>query len=184
MSKNKSLSALTISAAFLALLIVMGMIPGIPLGVIPVPIVVQNLGVMLITLLLGTKRGTAVMAVFLMLVALGLPILSGGHGGWVVFMGPTAGYIISWLFMPSLYHGILKVSPNASSWWVKGILLWVISIIWVYGLGTIWLSISVHVPFWSALAGNLFFVIGDTIKVVLAVVIAIAVKRLPAMADQ
>ncbi|CAH1851459.1 biotin transporter BioY [Convivina intestini] len=183
MSKNNSLSALTISAAFLALLIVMGMIPGIPLGVIPVPIVVQNLGVMLITLLLGAKRGTAVMAVFMILIALGLPILSGGRGGWVVFMGPSAGYIISWLFMPIIYNGILKRLPNPGSWWVKGILLWVISIIWVYGIGTLFLSSSAHLPFWSALVANGFFIIGDTIKVVLAVIIAMAVSRMPAMAD-
>ncbi len=43
-------------AMMTTLIIILGFIPAIPLGFIPVPIVLQNLGVMLAGLMLGGKR--------------------------------------------------------------------------------------------------------------------------------
>lgn len=43
-------------AMMTTILVILGLIPGIPLGFIPVPIVLQNLGVMLAAILLGTKK--------------------------------------------------------------------------------------------------------------------------------
>ena len=36
--------------------------------------------------------------IVLVLVAIGLPVLSGGRGGLAVFAGPTAGFLVGWLF--------------------------------------------------------------------------------------
>ena len=91
--KTKALSA---SAILLAVIIVMGAIPGIPLGFIPAPIILQNMGIMLAGVILGKKYGFFTVLGFLILAALGLPILSGGSGGFVVFIGPTAGYLFSY----------------------------------------------------------------------------------------
>lgn len=44
-------------ALMTAVIIVLGLIPPIPLGFIPVPIVLQNLGVMIAGVVLGPKRG-------------------------------------------------------------------------------------------------------------------------------
>lgn len=63
----------TYIALMVALLIVLGFIPGIPLGFIPVPIVLQNLGVMLAGALLGSRKGFLAVAIFLLLVAIGAP---------------------------------------------------------------------------------------------------------------
>lgn len=60
----------TYIALMVALLIVLGFIPGIPLGFIPVPIVLQNLGVMLAGALLGSRKGFLAVAIFLLLVAI------------------------------------------------------------------------------------------------------------------
>lgn len=49
---------LTQTSLMIAAIIVLGMIPPIPLGIIPVPIVMQNLGIMLAGLFLGSKNGT------------------------------------------------------------------------------------------------------------------------------
>lgn len=57
----------TYIALMVALLIVLGFIPGIPLGFIPVPIVLQNLGVMLAGALLGSRKGFLAVAIFLAL---------------------------------------------------------------------------------------------------------------------
>ena len=67
-------------ALFAALLAAFGMIPKIdlPLGV---PITAQTMGVMLAGCLLGASMGMQAMLLFLLAVALGLPLLSGGRGG-------------------------------------------------------------------------------------------------------
>ncbi|GAA2967013.1 hypothetical protein C5L28_002684 [Lentilactobacillus parakefiri] len=92
---------LTQTSLMIATIIVLGMIPPIPLGVIPVPIVMQNLGIMLAGILLGSKNGTIAVGVFLVLAFLGFPVLSGGQAGPAVFIGPTAGYLVGWLINSS-----------------------------------------------------------------------------------
>lgn len=68
----------TYIALMVALLIVLGFIPGIPLGFIPAPIVLQNLGVMLAGALLGSRKGFLAVAIFLLLVAIGAPFYQEG----------------------------------------------------------------------------------------------------------
>lgn len=58
-----------------AVIIALGMIPPIPLGFIPVPIVLQNLGIMIAGIVLGPKRGTVSVALFLFLALIGFPVL-------------------------------------------------------------------------------------------------------------
>ena len=67
-------------ALFAALTAVLGLVPTIPIG--PVPITVQNLGLMLAGSILGARRGLLSQLLFLVLVAVGLPVL-GGSGGLV-----------------------------------------------------------------------------------------------------
>lgn len=61
-----------------------------------VPITAQTLGVMLAGSILGARRGFLAVLVFLVLVAVGLPLLPGGRGGLSVFAGPTVGYLLGW----------------------------------------------------------------------------------------
>ncbi|MBP2702252.1 biotin transporter BioY [Microbispora sp. RL4-1S] len=84
-------------AVFAALIAVLGL-PG-TLNVFgdAVPITLQTLGVMLTGAILGTWRGALAVAVLLVLVAAGLPLLAGGRGGLGVFTGPSAGFLIGWL---------------------------------------------------------------------------------------
>ena len=91
-------SDIVLVALFAAIIVVLGLLPPITLGFIPVPITAQSLGVMLAGCILGAKRGAAAVLLVLLLVAIGLPVLSGGRGGLAVFAGPTAGYLIGWVF--------------------------------------------------------------------------------------
>ena len=86
--------SIALVALFAALLGVMGLIPKIdlPLGV---HISIQTLGVMLAGCLLGARLGFQAMALFLLAVAAGLPLLAGGRGGLGVFMAPSAGYLLA-----------------------------------------------------------------------------------------
>jgi len=82
-------------ALFTALIAVLGIIPKITLG-FGVPITAQSLGVMLCGTVLGARRGTSAVLLFLVLVAIGLPLLSGGRGGLGLFVSPSAGFLIGW----------------------------------------------------------------------------------------
>ena len=81
MTNSKLTHYLTQTAIMIALLIVLGFFPGIPLGIIPVAIVLQNMGVMLAAALLGPRYGTVAVALFVFMAFMGLPFLSGGQIG-------------------------------------------------------------------------------------------------------
>ncbi len=48
--------------------------------------------------MLGARRGAIAVLIVLVLVAIGLPVLSGGRGGLAIFASPTAGFLIGWIF--------------------------------------------------------------------------------------
>lgn len=80
-------------AMFAALVAVLGMPGGISFFG-SVPITAQTLGFMLAGCLLGAKRGALSVIVFDLLLAAGLPIGAGGHGGLAVLTGPSGGYLL------------------------------------------------------------------------------------------
>ncbi|WP_042347351.1 biotin transporter BioY [Bacillus massiliigorillae] len=87
---------LTNIALFTAIMGVLGLFPPIPLSFTPVPLTLQTVGIFLTAGLLGARKGFYSQAVFLLLVAVGVPLLSGGRGGLGVFVGPSAGYIFGY----------------------------------------------------------------------------------------
>jgi biotin transport system substrate-specific component len=92
--KDKALVEIALYAAMVAAL---GVIPPITL-LSGVPITAQTLGVMLAGVMLGPWRGSLAMALFILVVAAGAPLLAGGRGGLGVFVGPTAGFAVGFPF--------------------------------------------------------------------------------------
>src|SRR5205823_8105916 len=69
----------------------------------PVPLTVQNLGVLLVGLALGSRRGFAALALYLAEGAMGMPVFSPhGLGGIAQILGPTGGYLIAYPFVAAL----------------------------------------------------------------------------------
>lgn len=60
----------------------------------PVPISGGTLGVLYAGVLLGSRRGAAAVALYLLEGAAGLPVFSGGAAGILHFVGPTGGYLV------------------------------------------------------------------------------------------
>lgn len=168
---TKSVQSLTYIAMMTALLVVLGFIPGIPLGFIPVPIVLQNLGIILAGVLLGSKKGTVSVLLFL-LVGLVVPVFSGGSNTIPVLMGPTAGYVVSWIFVPLLIGlGLARLSHK--NFFLTFLVIWLGGVLFVDTLGAMWLAHSTEMTLDAALWSNLAFIPGDTIKALIATVIAI-----------
>ncbi len=63
----------------------------------PVPFTMQTFGVFLTVGLLGGKKGTAAVALYLLLGAIGLPVFAGFAGGIGYMAGATGGYIAGFL---------------------------------------------------------------------------------------
>ena len=157
-------------ALMTAILIILGLIPGIPIGFIPLPIVLQNLGVMLAGALLGSKKGTLAVFSLLVLVALGCPFLPGGRGGIAVFIGPSGGYLLSYLLCPLIMGKSFELFSNKKML-VDFAIIWIIGVAFINVFGAIGLTVSTGMPFLKSLLSVLVFIPGDTIKSIAAVLI-------------
>ncbi|MBT0569609.1 biotin transporter BioY [Curvibacter sp. CHRR-16] len=173
-------------ALFAALMAVLGLIPKIDLA-FGVPITLQTMGVMMAGCLLGPRRGALSMLLFLLAVAAGLPLLSGGRGGIGVFFGPSGGYLICWPVAAAICGWLMQrllalktpATPRsiALSAWVASV---VGGIVVIHIFGVIGLVFLVKLDWSKAALGTLAFVPGDLIKsVVCALVVQTVAKGLP-----
>lgn len=164
-------------ATFAALIAALGLPGSLQIGTTGVPITFQTLGVMLAGAILGARNGFLAVLLLQVLVAAGLPLLSGGRGGIAVFVGPTGGYLVGWLL------GVLVIG-----WFTARLLprypLWAAlpatalgGIVAIYAIGVPWVAISTGTPFWVALSGSFIFLPGDLLKVVITVLVAKQVHR-------
>lgn len=179
--KQQQITQLTQTALMTAILIVLGLIPGIPLGFIPVPIVLQNMGVLMAGEILGPKAATMSVGLLLLLVAVGFPFLTGGSGGIAVFAGPTGGYLLAWLFTPFFISRFRQILGNQLKWWQEYLLVLLAGVLVIDVTGSVWLSWQSHMPLLAALVSNLVFIPGDLIKAGVAVAVARQLRRVPVL---
>ena len=162
-------------ALFAAITAVLGLVPAIQVG--PVPITAQTLGVMLAGSVLGARRGFLALLLFLVLVAVGLPLLASGSGGLAVFAGPSAGYLYSWPI------GAFVVGVITELTWSRYNLGWALlanvvgGILVVYAIGIPFLSLYGDIPLAAAFTGSFVFLPGDAVKAVIASLVAVQVRR-------
>lgn len=159
---------MTVYASLLAALTAVGAYIAIPVG--PVPIVLQNLVVLLTGLLLGGRWGLAAVGVYLLAGAVGLPVFSGGTGGPGRLVGPTGGYLIGYL--PSVFV-VGLISEKTGGRPLFDVLAMVVGTIILYACGVTWLKLITGMTWTKTLAvGMLPFLIGDALKIAAAVPVA------------
>lgn len=100
---------LVFAVLFTAITSVCGFI-AIPVGVSPVPIVLQNMAVVINGIILGPFIGTLSTVFFVVLGLIGFPVFSGGTSGLAKLAGPTGGFIIGYIFA-TFTVGILMGRP-------------------------------------------------------------------------
>ncbi len=163
-------------ALFAAVIAVLGTLPAVNVG--PVPITAQTLGVMLAGSVLGGRRGSFAVLLFLVLVAVGLPLLAGGRGGLGVFAGPTAGYLFSWPVAAFVIGSLTERSWHRYTV-LRGTLFNVLGgIVVVYAVGVPVLQAVTGSGWGTTLwSGAAVFVPGDLFKAFLAAAIADVVRR-------
>ena len=137
----------------------------IPLPFSPVPITGQTFAVLVVAMLLGRWRGTAAILAYLAEGILGLPVFAGGVAGVAKILGPTGGYLVS--FLPAAY----LVGYLAEKGWDRKVsttfLAMILGNIIIFSFGALWLA--KFVGFNQAFSlGVLPFLAGDVVKIGLA----------------
>lgn len=158
--------SLTHIALFAALVAVLGLVPAITLPG-GVPVTAQSLGIMLCGTVLGARRGALAVLLFLALVALGLPLLSGGRGGLGVFAGPSVGFLIGFP-VAAFVAGLVVERWRAPVGWAAAAGAFLGGIVVLYPLGAAGWALMLGKTMAEVQVFLLGFLPGDLVKVVLA----------------
>lgn len=138
----------------------------VPLPFTPVPLTLQNFGVLLVGLLLGSRRGFAVMIAYLIEGASGLPVFNpAGPGGIAQILGPTGGFLMAYPLVAFVAGWIYEHSSRRFAWAAVAGFAGEI-VLFAGGLG--WLFALTHSMSQAIKWGLYGFVFAEVIKIVMA----------------
>ena len=170
-STGKRILNMTYIAMFAALMAVCAWI-AVPIATIPITL--QTFGVFCAVGLLGGKRGTLAILVYILLGAIGVPVYSGGRGGFSELAGPTGGFIVGFLIAAWLIAWLKGDNPSPS----RALVLTFIGIPIIDLLGAAWYAVYTQIPLTTALlTAALPFLPGDIIKAVGAVLVYLPLRK-------
>ena len=164
--------ALVVGASLVVALCARIAIPLLPLT--PVPLTVQNLGVLLVGLLLGSRRGFAALALYLVEGAAGLPVFSPGPGGIAQLIGPTGGFLMAYPFVAFLAGYIFERGTKS---FLRAAVAGLLAEILLFAGGLTGLYLYTHSLAKSAYFGLYWFIAAEIIKVMLAAAVATRWRR-------
>ena len=158
---------MALCALFAALLCICAWI-SIPAG--DAVITMQTFGVFLTLGVLGGKRGSLAVGIYLLLGIVGVPVFSGFRGGLGALMGTTGGYIAGFLATALIYWLVTTLGRNKEIFRLLGMGLGLLA---CYLLGTLWFRfgyLSYGGLSWGAILLNCVvpYLLPDTAKLILA----------------
>src|SRR5258708_36606890 len=159
--------ALVVGASLVVALCAKITIPLMPLT--PVPLTVQNMGVLLVGLLLGSRRGFAALMLYLAEGAVGLPVFSPGPGGIAQLLGPTGGFLMVYPFVAFLAGYVFERGAKS---FVRAAAAGLLAEILLFAGGLTGLYVYTHSLAKAAYLGLYWFIAAEIIKVMLAAAIA------------
>lgn len=171
-STRTKLRMMILAALFAAIIAIMAqMIIPLPL----VPITGQTLAVGLAAVILGSKYGALSALLYMLLGAIGLPVFSGASGGPGVIIGPTGGYIVSFIISAWLIgYYVEKTSSTTIQAFIANLIGMLINLF----IGTVWLKLFLDLSWTAAYAsGFIPFIAGGILKAILAAWIGITVRN-------
>ena len=173
--RNNNRSKLLTDSIYIALFAaVIAICAQIRLPIGPIPFTLQTLGIFLAGGLLGAKKGTISVLIYILLGAVGVPVFNGFSGGPGVLFGVTGGYIIGFIFT-ALVVGIASDHRKKKIWIL--IAAMVVGEILCYAFGTAWYIILMNsqgnaTGLWAALSSCVIpFLIPDAAKIAVSVII-------------
>jgi biotin transport system substrate-specific component len=136
----------------------------------PVPLTVQNMGVLLVGMMLGSRRGFAALALYLAEGVVGLPVFNPtGPGGIAQLLGPTGGFLMVYPFVAFLAGYVFERGTKS---FLRAAVAGLLAEILLFAGGLTWLYIFTHSLAKAAYLGLYWFLAAEVIKVMLAAGIA------------
>lgn len=161
LSERSQLGSFTVGLMAVCLLCVSSIVTAFfPFSLIPITLQVHL--VLFLPIALGRRLAFYAIASFLFLAAMGCPVLAGGRGGILCFIGPTAGYLLFYLISPFIVSAIYERMKN-SSLRLRAFFTLLIANFICYSFGVSWLSTFIGFKM-AFLTGVIPFVIGDVMK--------------------
>lgn len=172
-------------AIFVALITVCSWIP-IPIG--PIPFTLQTFAIFVTGGLLGARRGTIAVIVYILIGIIGVPVFSGFGSGIAKFIphtetGMTGGYIVGFVFT-TLIIGLFKyLSKDKIDKKIKilylaiGMLLGDI-VCFVFGTIWFWQFNTIHADLMKSISLCVLpFIIPDIVKMIVALIVVERVEN-------
>jgi biotin transport system substrate-specific component len=141
----------------------------VPLPFTPVPLTLQNFGVLTVGLLLGSRRGCAALILYLVEGACGLPVFSLGSGILHLF-GPTGGFLMAYPVVAFVAGFLYERSSGGFGWAALSSLA---AEVLLFAGGLSWLTLYTHSISTAIQFGLYWFVFAEVIKVLMAAVVAV-----------
>ncbi len=146
-----------------------------PLPFTPVPLTVQNFAVILVGLLLGSRRGFAALALYLAEGAMGMPVFNPtGPGGIAQLHAATGGYLMVYPLVAFLAGFIFE---RGAKTFARAAVAGLLGEILLFAGGLSWLYVIFHSLRTAAYLGLYWFVAAEVIKVMFAAAIAVRWRR-------
>ena len=145
-----------------------------------VPFTLQTFAVFCSLGLLGGKRGTAAILVYLLLGAVGVPVFAGFSGGIGILFGTTGGYLLGFILMGLIYWLGERLSRNSRG---VRIISMILGLLLCYAFGTAWFMFvyarqSGAIALGTALAWCVVpFLLPDLVKMALALLLSGRLRR-------
>lgn len=146
-----------------------------------IPFTMQTFGVFLALNVLGGKKGTLCICLYLLMGAIGLPVFAGGAAGIGILLGKTGGYLIGLIFSGLVFWLLEALLGNKP--WAQALAM-LSGLIVCYVFGTAWFMIvyahtAQAVGLWVALGWCVFpFILPDLAKLALVLALSRRLKKI------
>jgi len=147
----------------------------VPLPFTPVPLTLQNFGVLVVGLTLGARRGFAALLLYLAEGAMGMPVFNPtGPGGVLQLVGPTGGFLMAYPLVAAIAGWVMERGKRTFKRALSAGFLAEI-VLFVGGLG--WLSVLTGSPAQAVRMGLYWFVFAEVIKIFMAAAAGLRAKQ-------
>jgi biotin transport system substrate-specific component len=139
----------------------------VPLPFTPVPLTLQNFAVIAVGLMLGSRRGFAALALYLIEGASGMPVFSPSitGGGIAQLLGPTGGFLMAY---PAVAFVAGLIYEKGSRGFASAALASVAAEVVLFAGGLSWLAVLTHSISLALRYGLYWFVFAEIVKIFLA----------------
>ncbi len=142
----------------------------------PVPITGQTLAVLLVGVALGKNRASISMILYLGMGLAGMPVFAGGAHGLAYMTGATGGYLVG--FVVAAYVAGWLAEKGLDRDIRTALLPFLVGEMVIYAFGLTWLAIYVGNMSEALVLGFHPFLVGDALKIALAVLLMPGAWRL------